>query len=57
MLSLGLPFALVSLVHFTSRPDVMGILVNRRTTTAAAVAATAAIVVLNGYLVFRILSG
>src|ERR671937_873311 len=37
VLSFGIPFALVPLVVFTSRRDVMGALVNRRTTTAAAV--------------------
>src|SRR5207237_8462087 len=34
VLSFGIPFALVPLVVFTSRRDVMGGLVNRRTTTA-----------------------
>ena len=36
VLSFGIPFALVPLVWFTSRRDVMGVLVNRRVTTVAA---------------------
>ncbi len=35
VLSFGIPFALIPLVWFTSRRDVMGGLVNRRTTTVA----------------------
>ncbi len=29
VLSFGLPFAIIPLVMFTSRPDIMGVLVNR----------------------------
>src|SRR3990170_3348776 len=36
MLSFGLPFAVIPLVLFTQRRDLMGILVNRRMTTVAA---------------------
>jgi len=36
VLSFGIPFALIPLVMFTSRRDVMGVLVNRRLTVAAA---------------------
>src|SRR5215467_88663 len=50
VLSFGIPFALVPLVWFTSRRDLMGPLVNRRVTTAAASVVTAAIVVLNVFL-------
>jgi manganese transport protein len=57
VLSFGLPFALVPLVQFTRRGDVMGVLVNRRGTTAAAVLATAAIIALNGYLLYQTLLG
>ncbi len=57
VLSFGLPFALVPLVQFTRRRDVMGVLVNRRWTTAAAVAVTAAIIVLNMYLLYQTLLG
>src|ERR671928_1011811 len=36
VLSFGIPFALIPLVIFTSRRDVMGVLVNKRTTVVAA---------------------
>jgi manganese transport protein len=51
VLSFGIPFALVPLVRFTSRRDVMGGLVNRRVTTAAATLVGAVIVGLNLFLV------
>jgi len=51
VLSFGIPFALVPLVLFTRRADVMGSLVNRATTTAVAAAIAAVIVVLNVVLV------
>ncbi len=47
VLSFGIPFALVPLVYFTSRRDLMGALVNRRITTAAASVVAAGIVALN----------
>jgi manganese transport protein len=50
VLSFGIPFALVPLVLFTSRRDVMGVLVNHRATTAAAVAVAALIIALNVFL-------
>jgi manganese transport protein len=50
VLSFGIPFALVPLVYFTSRRDVMGSLVNRRITTIAASVIAAAIVALNVFL-------
>ena len=37
VLSFGIPFALIPLVIFTSRRDLMGALVNRRITTVAAI--------------------
>ncbi len=43
VLSFGIPFALIPLVMFTSRRDVMGVLVNARATTAAAAAVAAVI--------------
>ncbi len=55
VLSFGLPFALVPLVRFTSRADLMGGLVNRRATTLAATLVTAAIIALNGYLLYQTL--
>ena len=53
VLSFGIPFALVPLVVFTSRRDVMGGLVNRRTTTALAVAVAAVISGLNVFLLVQ----
>ena len=56
-LSFGLPFAIIPLVIFTSRKDIMGILVNRRITTLASSMAAALIVALNIYLLYQILFG
>ena len=50
ILSFGIPFALIPLVLFTSRRDVMGALVNHRLTTVAAVAVAALISALNIFL-------
>jgi manganese transport protein len=50
VLSFGIPFALIPLVMFTSRSDVMGALVNRRTTVAAAICVAAVICGLNLFL-------
>jgi len=50
VLSFGIPFALVPLVLFTSRRQVMGDLVNSRWTTAAAGVVAALIVALNIFL-------
>jgi manganese transport protein len=50
VLSFGIPFALVPLVYFTARRDIMGSLVNRRITTAAASAIAAVIIGLNIFL-------
>jgi len=50
VLSFGIPFALIPLVMFTSRRDVMGTLVNRRATTVTAATVAALIVALNGFL-------
>lgn len=47
VLSFGIPFALVPLVMFTRRADIMGSLRNRRLTTVAASAIAAVIIVLN----------
>lgn len=57
VLSFGLPFALVPLVAFTSRRDLMGALVNHRGTTLLATAVTAVIVGLNLFLLYRVLAG
>jgi manganese transport protein len=53
VLSFGIPFALVPLVVFTARRDVMGPLVNRRATTVAATAIAALIVSLNVFLLLQ----
>jgi manganese transport protein len=50
VLSFGIPFALVPLVIFTKRRDLMGVLVNRHTTTVAATVVAALIISLNAYL-------
>jgi manganese transport protein len=51
VLSFGLPFALVPLVVLTSRPDVMGAAVNRRTTVVLGVVVAAVVCGLNLVLV------
>ena len=50
VLSFGIPFALIPLVWFTSRGEIMGKLVNHRITTAVAVVVAAAISALNLFL-------
>ena len=50
VLSFGIPFALIPLVWFTSRRELMGTLVNRKTTTAVAAAVAALISGLNLFL-------
>jgi manganese transport protein len=57
VLSFGLPFAVVPLIMFTRRKDVMGELVNRRVTTALAILAAAVIISLNIYLLYQIFFG
>ncbi len=57
ILSFGLPFALVPLVLFTSRRDLMGGLVNGTGTTALAGALVAMIIALNLFLLYRIVAG
>jgi manganese transport protein len=53
VLSFGIPFALIPLVVFTARRDVMGPLVNRRITTLAASAIAAVIISLNIFLLLQ----
>lgn len=52
VLSFGLPFAIIPLVLFTRRTDIMGNLVNKPATTAFAGFAAALIVALNFYLLY-----
>ena len=53
VLSFGIPFALIPLVWFTSKRDLMGVLVNAKATTAAAAAVAAVIVGLNVFLLYQ----
>jgi manganese transport protein len=57
VLSFGLPFAIIPLVLFTRRRDIMGDMVNRPITTALAAIVAGLVVALNGYLLFQIFSG
>jgi manganese transport protein len=50
VLSFGIPFALIPLVYFTARSDIMGGLVNRRVTTLVASGIAAVIISLNMFL-------
>jgi manganese transport protein len=55
VLSFGLPFAVVPLVIFTSRQEIMGVLVNRLPTRLVAGVVAALIVALNLYLLVQTL--
>jgi manganese transport protein len=55
VLSFGIPFALVPLVLFTRRADIMGALVNRRLTTCAASGVALVIIALNVVLLWQTL--
>ncbi|MHB0871344.1 MAG: Nramp family divalent metal transporter [Chloroflexota bacterium] len=57
VLSFGIPFALIPLVMFTRRRDIMGPLVNHRITTAVAAIVAALIVALNLFLLYETLFG
>jgi manganese transport protein len=57
VLSFGIPFALIPLVMFTARQDLMGILVNRRFTTMVAGVVAALIVSLNIFLLYQTFFG
>jgi manganese transport protein len=57
VLSFGLPFAIIPLVMFTRRKDLMGVLVNKPLTTVMAAAAAALIVFLNLYLLYQTFAG
>jgi manganese transport protein len=57
VLSFGLPFAIIPLVIFTRRNDLMGTLVNWRLTTVLAWLVTALVVSLNFYLLYQTLWG
>ncbi|MGA2640665.1 MAG: Nramp family divalent metal transporter [Spirochaetia bacterium] len=57
VLSFGLPFAVIPLVMFTQRKDIMGVLVNRPITNVLAWLAAGLIVVLNVYLLYQTFTG
>jgi manganese transport protein len=57
VLSFGIPFALIPLVIFTSRRNLMGSLVNTRLTTAAAWVVATLIVSLNVFLLYETFLG
>ena len=57
VLSFGIPFALVPLVMFTRRRDLMGELVNLRLTTAVATVVAFLIIALNVFLLYQTVLG
>jgi manganese transport protein len=57
VLSFGLPFAIVPLILFTRRRDLMGVLANRRLTTVLVSVIAALIVALNVYLLIQPFAG
>ncbi|MEV1330454.1 Nramp family divalent metal transporter [Micromonospora costi] len=57
VLSFGIPFALVPVVAFTRRRDLMGNLVNHPLTTAAAALVAGLVIVLNTFLLWQVLAG
>ena len=57
VLSFGLPFAVIPLVMFTRRKDIMGVLVNGRLTTLLASLSAALIIFLNFFLLYKVLFG
>ncbi len=57
VLSFGLPFAIIPLIMFTRRRDIMGALVNRRITTFAAGLAAVLILALNFFLLYQVFFG
>lgn len=57
VLSFGLPFAIIPLVVFTSRRDLMGVLTNHKVTTLVASLIAGIIVFLNVYLLYQTFSG
>jgi manganese transport protein len=55
VLSFGLPFAVIPLIMFTRRKDVMGILVNHKLTTIISILVAALIISLNVFLLYELL--
>jgi manganese transport protein len=54
VLSFGLPFAIIPLIIFTRRKNLMGVLVNHTATTAVTCVVAALILALNVYLVYQV---
>ncbi|WP_328425477.1 Nramp family divalent metal transporter [Micromonospora sp. NBC_00389] len=57
ILSFGIPFALIPVVAFTRRRDLMGNLVNHPLTTVAASLVAVLVVALNAFLLWRVVAG
>jgi manganese transport protein len=57
ILSFGLPFAIIPLIQFTRRRDLMGELVNKKITTLFASLAATLIIGLNFFLIFQLSLG
>ena len=57
VLSFGLPFAVIPLILFTRREDLMGVLVNKKITTLLASLVAIIIVFLNFFLLYRTFTG
>ncbi len=57
VLSFGLPFAIIPLIQFTRRRDIMGELVNKPVTTFAASATAVLIIALNFFLIYQLTFG
>ncbi|MET8119504.1 Nramp family divalent metal transporter [Micromonospora sp. NPDC005189] len=57
ILSFGIPFALIPVVAFTRRRDLMGNLVNHPLTTAAASLVAVLVVALNVFLLWQVIAG
>ena len=57
VLSFGIPFALIPLVIFTRRRDLMGELTNHKVTSAVAMVVVALIVALNLFLLYQTFVG
>ncbi|HKK19842.1 MAG TPA: Nramp family divalent metal transporter [candidate division Zixibacteria bacterium] len=57
ILSFGLPFAVIPLVIFTRKKEIMGVLANHRATTVVAVVIAVLIILLNLYLLYQTFFG
>ncbi len=57
LLSLVLPMPVISLIYFTRRKDIMGVLVNKRWITVMAIVVATAILLLNLLLIYQTFGG